>query len=201
MLKKCSNVLVCSDSEYLKSRYEEIAERLGITISTRYNNTYVHNYERIITDSGSLAQIPVCYSDRICIVLHADEDFIPLSRDVTSFVFCLQDDREVERSLYRILDDCPGYVSLSLTEEIDGVANPVFTDGRCTLDFGHGIYTYNEERISISPAQSVYLARWLLHGKKDSSKRKHLFDLRLKYGKDFLADVDRRGFVTERRYV
>lgn len=201
MLKKYSNVLVCSDSEYLKSRYEEVAERLGVTINTRYNSVYVHNYERIIADSESVGMIPVCYMDKVCIVLRSGEDFLPLSRNVTSFVFCLQDDREVERSLYRVLDDCPEYSDISLTEEIEGVANPVFTTDRCKLDFAHGVYTYDDERISISPAQSIYLARWLLHGKKDASKRKHLFDLRQKYGKDFLANVDRYGFVTERKYV
>ena len=47
--------------------------------------------------------------------------------------------------------------------------------------------------IYLTDSSKKYLAQWLLNGLKDNSKRMILCNLRKKFGKDFLSDIDRFG--------
>ena len=55
---------------------------------------------------------------------------------------------------------------------------------------GAGIYLRKSEK--------EYLARWVLMGNKDNSKRILLCKMRKRFGKDFMQDVDRKGNYTGR---
>ena len=56
---------------------------------------------------------------------------------------------------------------------------------------------YKGKAIYVTKAQKRYLADWLLNGHKDNSKRVLLFELRKKFGNDFLREVDRHGQIKE----
>ena len=68
-----------------------------------------------------------------------------------------------------------------------------FQFGDYSFQFDKNKFTYKGKPIYLVDSQKRYLAEWLLNGHKDNSKRMVLCTMRKKFGKDFLADINRFG--------
>ena len=69
----------------------------------------------------------------------------------------------------------------------------VFSKGDYHFDFKRNIFKYKGNDISLSPAEKRILAKWLLAQKKDHNTSSQLYLMRKRFGKDFLADIDKYG--------
>ena len=68
-----------------------------------------------------------------------------------------------------------------------------FCYGDYDFRFDKSQFKYKGKMIYLTDSSKKYLAQWLLNGLKDNSKRMILCNLRKKFGKDFLSDIDRFG--------
>lgn len=195
MLKVCSSALVLSGVPRFVSYVTEIAKDCGVEVETNesWNERYRLNNDIIICGSKYLSDINTQYYDRVRLVLKTTETvntFVQMG--ITHFIFDYNNVRELAYSFYiddqELLSD-----SSNVSEVIMPIENKHFVMGKYNFNFDTDVYKYAGIGIYLYPMEKVYLAKWLLLGEKDNSKRITLFRLRKRFGKAFLEDIDRKG--------
>ena len=99
----------------------------------------------------------------------------------SKFVFDITDDRQITASLIVNKE--------STVINIDGI----FTTDKYNFNFKYKVYKYNNKGLYLTKGEQAYLYLWLIKGIKDNSKRFMLYDMRRKFGKDFLSDISKKG--------
>lgn len=195
MLKVCSSALVLSGVPRFVAYVTEIAKDCGVEVETNesWNERYRLNNDIIICGSKYLSDINIQYYERVRLVLKTTETvntFVQMG--ITHFIFDYNNVRELAYSFYiddqELLSD-----SSNVSEVIMPIENKHFVMGKYNFNFDTDVYKYAGIGIYLYPMEKVYLAKWLLLGEKDNSKRITLFRLRKRFGKAFLEDIDRKG--------
>lgn len=195
MLKVCSSALVLSGVPRFVAYVTEIAKDCGVEVETNesWNERYRLNNDIIICGSKYLSDINTQYYERVRLVLKTTETvntFVQMG--ITHFIFDYNNVRELAYSFYiddqELLSD-----SSNVSEVIMPIENKHFVMGKYNFNFDTDVYKYAGIGIYLYPMEKVYLAKWLLLGEKDNSKRITLFRLRKRFGKAFLEDIDRKG--------
>ena len=69
----------------------------------------------------------------------------------------------------------------------------VFSKGDYHFDFKKNIFKYKGNDITLSSGEKRILAKWLLAGKRGNNSYVQVFQMRKRFGKDFLAGIDKYG--------
>lgn len=196
MLKVCSNVLLLSGVASFISHVTEIANDIEtvIDVADTWNVNYRVNAEVIICGSKYIDCIGKEDYDKIRLVLKTDETVIPFIRKgITHFIFDHTNKREVAFSMFVDKEEQINERPASLSDIMSEAHISLFHNDRYFFNFASDTFRFKGAGIYLRKSEKEYLARWVLMGNKDNSKRILLCKMRKRFGKDFMQDVDRKG--------
>ena len=198
MLRTCSSILLLSGVPRFVQYVSEVARDAGAEINSYedWNVNYRINEDIVICGSKYLSCINTSDYKKVRLVLKTDEtvtEFIKMG--ITHFIFDYNNVRELAFSFFVSEEDVKE--TLTITNVISKADKKHYVKGRYDFNFETDSFKYEGVGIYLRKCEKLFLAEWLLLGKKDNSKRSYLCSLRKKFGKTFLADVDRYGSFKE----
>lgn len=200
MLVKCKRALLLSDVISFSNLYRGLADEVGVdlTVETDWAERYRVTQEIVILGSKFLDRLNKTYYDSAVLILKSDESPYPfIQKGIKRFIFDYQNKYELFTAFFKEEPVYVNYASMELKDLVKEYNADSFRYGNYDFDFLADSFKYKGKAIYITRAQKRYLAHWLLNGHKDNSKRMLLFDLRKKFGNDFLREVDRHGQIEE----
>ena len=202
MLVKCKRALLLSDVTSFSNMYRELADEVGVdlTVETDWTDKYRIKQEVVILGSKFLEKISKTYYSSVVLILKSDESPYPyIQQGITRFIFDYHNKYELFTALFKEEPIYVSYASMELKDLVKEYNSDSFRYKDYDFDFLGDSFRYKGKALYITKAQKRYLAEWLLNGHKDNSKRMLLFDLRKKFGNDFLREVDRHGQIEEEK--
>lgn len=202
MLRKCSNALLLSSAKAFSSLYEQLASELEVTVrvEAEWNASYRIKEEVVICGSKYVEAINKAYYPITVVILKSGESFLPYAKmGISRFIFDHENQYELAFALFKeekiVLHASSNDLKTIIKE--NGVTS--FQAGEYQFFFDKNKYLYKGKQIYLTESHKRYLAEWLLNGHKDNSKRMIMCNLRKKFGKDFLKDIDRFGQLKEEK--
>lgn len=201
MLRICSSALLLSNVVSFVHYIAGITSDLGIKLESTdtWNINYRLNSEVIVCGSKYLPYISAADYDKVRLILKTDEtvaQFIEMG--ITHFIFDYNNVREVAFSFY-VEENEKQHSEMTLADIVSKTKVSHFVKGKYDFNFATNAFKYDGVGIYLRESEKVYLAKWLLLNIKENDKRILLFNMRKKFGKDFMQDVDRLGKVTEEK--
>lgn len=188
-MEKVKSVLLITEVDSFAREYEALAEEVEVTIDTAFdwNTRYRVQDDIIICGSKFLDRIHVEYYNKVTLILKQGESpFQYMKLGINNFIFDYKNHNELLFAFYRKTD--------ALVQEYSTV---IFHKEDYNFRWDLDLFEYRNERIYLTKGEKSYLYSWLIAMKKDNNKRSMIFNMRKKFGKDFLADVDRHGNIKE----
>lgn len=201
MLRICSKALVLTTVPSFSKYISDIANDLNVEIETTdvWNINYRLNADIIICGSKYIPYINVMNFDKVRLLLRTDEtvsEFIEMG--ITHFIFDYNNIREVSFCFF-VNEKEKQSDEMTVSDITYKTKIAHLVKGKYDFNFGTNSFKYNGIGIYLRDSEKLYLAKWLLLGKKDNDKRVLLFKMRKKFGKDFMSDVDRLGKIKEEK--
>lgn len=196
MLVKCKSALLLSDVPSFAEMFKMIADEVEVklTVEAQWNTKYRVTDEVVILGSKFLDSLNEAYYPNVVLILKSDESpYKFIQKGITRFIFDYHNKYELFTSLFRLEAVTVHTSNLSLQELLKDCSVWNFQFGDYSFQFDKNKFTYKGKPIYLVDSQKRYLAEWLLNGHKDNSKRMVLCTMRKKFGKDFLADINRFG--------
>lgn len=198
MMHKVSKALLISDVASFYENYEALSEDIGVNlqVESEWNARYRVNADVIILGSKNLESLNKTYYPMTVLILKEGESPAPyIKMGITRFIFNYKNKFELLTALFRpdpvIIHDADSeYIDIVKTSDVMS-----FCCGNYNFRFDKSQFKYKGKVIYLTDSSKKYLAQWLLNGHKDNSKRMILCNLRKKFGKDFLSDIDRFGQI------
>ena len=200
MLVKCKRALLLSDVISFANMYRQVADEVdvGLTVESDWSDKYRITQDVVILGSKYLSKINKSYYNSAVLILKADESPYPfIQQGISRFIFDYQNKYELFMAFFKEEPVYVSYASMELKELVKEYNSDSFCRGDYNFNFLTDSFVYKGKAIYVTKAQKRYLADWLLNGHKDNSKRVLLFELRKKFGNDFLREVDRHGQIKE----
>lgn len=198
MLEHYNSVLLLSDNELFCKTVSSIAEELGVKIrcEAEWKKIYRVREDIIICGSKYLDSINEAFIPCTTVILKQNEEMFQYVRiGINRFIFDYRNKDELKYSMMKMEKEYIAGGSEDLQLLLSKATYKKFIQKDYDFQFDRNIYRYKGKLVYFSDFQKCYLARWLLLGIKDNSKRTHLCLMRKKFGRDFLADIDRFGGV------
>lgn len=163
-----------------------------LDIEREWNVNYIARQSVIITDTSMISLINEELLPRTTLVLKETDNFTEYMNKVYNYIFDMNDERQLIRAL--------------LTDRVDNIttqdiirSHATYNKGDYNFNFSVEKFNYKKRGIYLTKGQQKFLYAWLILANKDTSGRKHLCVMRKKFGKDFLADVDKKGNIKEEK--
>lgn len=200
MLRKCSSALLLSNVDSFAQLYTQYAEELGVSlrVEKEWCSKYRVAEEIVICGTKYLSDLNKAYYANAVVILKKGESPAPyMQMGITRFIFDFQNQYELAFALYKPEKVFVVQQSSNIKTVLQDSVLLSFNLGEYKFDFQQDRYFYKGKGIYLAKMEKTYLAEWLLQGHKDNNKRNYLYNLRRKFGKDFLKDVDRFGNLKE----
>lgn len=200
MLRKCSSVLLLTNFEPFGQLYSQLAEEMGVSlrVEEEWNERYRVAADVVICGSKYLDSINRAYYPITVVILRSGESPAGYIKEgITRFIFDHENRYELALALYKPEKIYVQQKEMDVKSVLDGSPVLNYEYGAYRFDFSRDRYFYKSKGIYLTKREKTYLAEWLLNGHKDNEKRMCLFNMRKKFGKDFLADIDRFGQLKE----
>ena len=200
MLRKCSNALLLTNVESFSQLYSQYAEELGISlrVEKEWNVRYRVTEEVVICGSKYLESLHRSYYGTVVLILKEGESPAPYIKEgVTRFIFDYQNRYELALALYRPEKVFVAQQDTNVKTVLEDSLMLSFELGDYKFNFQQDRFFYKGKGLYLTKTEKVYLADWLLNGHKDNSKRNCLFNMRKKFGNDFLKNINRFGQLRE----
>ena len=202
MLKKSKSALLLSANEDFSSRYEALAKSVGVTLYTEngWNTRYRVKDDVVILGGKHLDSLNEAYYDKAVVILNEGESTAPyIQRGIQHFIFNYQNKFELITALFYQEPVVVRAQNMKVEEIIKEKGVNRFVQKDYDFRFDKDVFMYKGRQIYIRRGEQKFLADWLLMGHKDNKRRTLLYNLRDRFGKDFLADIDRFGRIKEER--
>ena len=196
MLHKVKNALLLTDVEQFRKKDVELAYDMDVKLDceSAWKKNYRIGNEAVITGSKFLDSINEVYYPSVVLILKEGEKPFPfIQMGIKHFIFDYKNVLELSMAFYKEVDILKFHVKEKLSGVLEKSAATRFIHGNYDFSFDTENFVYRGKRIFLSETAKVYLAEWLLRGKKDNNRRTILCNLRKSFGKTFLRDVDRFG--------
>lgn len=200
MLRKSSSALLLTNIDSFARFCNECAEELNVSL--RVENEWNYNFrvteEVILCGSKYLDVINEKFYPKVVLILKDNESPFPfMQKGITRFVFNYNNRVELMYAFYKQEKVYIKQEDESVKSVLNTVHTLVFKKGEYDFDFGKDRFYFQNKGIYLTKTEKVYLANWLLSGKKDNKQRGTLCRLRKKFGDIFLDNVDRFGQLKE----
>lgn len=202
MLKKSKSALLISANEDFSSRYEALAKSVGVILytETEWNTRYRVKDDVVILGGKYLDNLNEAYYDKAVVILNEGESTAPyIQRGIQHFIFNYQNKFELITALFYQEPVVVRAQNMKVEEIIKEKGVNRFVQKDYDFRFDKDVFMYKGRQIYIRRGEQKFLADWLLMGHKDNKRRTLLYNLRDRFGKDFLADIDRFGRIKEER--
>ena len=196
MLEKCQTGLLISDVPSFCSMYQKLANSIGVTLNyeDKWDKMYRLNSDVIILGTKYIEAVNASYYPKTVVILKEGESPAPyISKGISHFIFDHTNKYELICALFRLKTVTVHRTSNDIEESIRASGCTIYNIGDYNFDFGKNRFLYKGKAIYLCTSQKAYLAEWLLNANKDNAKRTILYNMRHKFGKDFLRDIDRFG--------
>jgi hypothetical protein len=200
MLKTCSKALLLSGVKSFIALYKQLAEEMEIELraEAEWHSSYRVKEDVIICGTKYLEDINKAYYPITVLILKSGESFIPYAKKgISRFIFDYNNQYELAFALMRPEEIVLHASSNELKAIIKESALTSYQMGEYQFFFDKNRFLYKGKPIYLAESAKRYLAEWLLNGHKDNKKRMVLFNLRKRFGDEFLRDVDRFGQIKE----
>lgn len=202
MLSKVKSALLLTPVDSFAEHYTALAEGIGVRMERRdeWGRMFRMGADVVIYGSRYFDCMNSAYYPSSVIILREGESPEPyIEAGVSRFIFNHRNSYELLCALYKE-EAVIVHASGGGLEEILRNAPAVrFCFGKYDFRFDENLFAYGGHSIYMPESSKRYLAEWLLRGNKDNSKRMILCNLRKKFGKDFLRDIDRFGQIKEKK--
>lgn len=185
MQRKCSSIILLTENHDYASFVENVAKGndIDFTSDTVWRVSRKLTQDLILCSSKWLGKISILIYDRVVVILKSNESPLPYIRmGIQNFIFGYKDVFQFEYIFNKKLE-------LPVKAEEKGL----YCEGDYRFDFSREEFFYKGRSIYVSRAEKEYLSLWLLSGIKDNTKRYHLWNMRKRFGKEFLKEVSRTG--------
>lgn len=202
MLKKSKSALLISANDDFSSRYEALAKSVGVVlyIETEWNTRYRVKDDVVILGGKHLDNLNEAYYDKAVVILNEGESTAPyIQKGIQHFIFNYQNKFELITALFYQEPVVVRAQNMKVEEIIKEKGVNRFVQKDYDFRFDKDVFMYKGRQIYIRRGEQKFLADWLLMGHKDNKRRTLLYNLRDRFGKDFLADIDRFGRIKEER--
>ena len=200
MLRKIKKALLLSDVPSFTENYKALASDIGVdlTVEEEWNCKYRVGAETVILGSKYLQDLNSAYYPSAVLILKEGESPASYIKEgITRFIFDYKNSYELLCAFYKPEAIVIHASDMNLSDIIKDCVYTNFQFGDYDFKFDRNVFKYKGNPVYFTEAVKRYLAEWLLNGHKDNSKRTFLCNLRKRFGKEFLADVDRFGNLKE----
>lgn len=200
MLIKCSSALLLTNIDSFAHFCTECAEELNVylRVESEWNYNFRISEEVILCGSKYLDSVNEKFYPNVVLILKDTERPFPfMQKGITRFVFNYNNRVELMYAFYKQEKVYIKQEDESVKSVLDTACTLVFKKGEYNFDFGKDRFYFQNKGIYLTKTEKVYLANWLLSGKKDNKQRGTLCRLRKKFGDIFLDNVDRFGQLKE----
>lgn len=173
MMKLCSKLLLLTSDTSIEGSFVTAASKLGMSSNILVAKRMPHgvvNYDVIVVDFTEAKKESTPSS---AIVLLKDRKIGKLTDKYSRFIFNAEDPREIFLSFF--------------VPDTGSVTEKVITYGCVTLDFTEDKYFLDGKEIYIRKKEKEYLRRRFLLRENVSDMRHLLFNMRQRFGRDFLT--------------
>ena len=198
MLKKVNKAMLLSDVPSFYNGFKALAEDIGVsfTVESEWNTKFRVSADILIFGGKYLSSVNEAYYPVSVVILREGESPAPyIKMGITRFIFNYRNTFELLCSLYKPEATIVYSARTEYEALIGNCKAESFIFGDYNFNFKDDRFKYRGKLIFLSKASKRYLAEWLLNGTKDNSKRMILCNLRKKFGKDFLREINRYGDV------
>lgn len=187
MLRKCSNVLLITGDDSFAKVVEDVAFELEVDIQreTEWSVNFKCLKDVIICDSDKSDCIREEYRKLAVVVLGEGESLSHYTATFDRYIFDRTDRREIALAFM--------YSGRGRVSPKGIIKEGLWQSDEYTFFFGRNVYRYRGNDIYLRDSEIRWLYGWLMEGNKDDSKRMYLTNMRRRFGKDFLADIGRKG--------
>lgn len=199
MLKRCCSVLLLTSNVPLIERYEALGADLSIRVRAEkiWHESLRVNEGAIICEPEYVDQINKEYIDKVVVILNDTTPALYLKKGVEHFLFDTENDFEIICSMFTAKE-------LVTKEEkpaqiLENCNSKVFEASRYKFNFQYKRFYLDGRPIYIKEYEQKYLIEWLLMGHKNNDKRMMLCNMRKRFGKDFLREINRFGKLKEEK--
>ena len=185
MQRKCSSIMLLTENPDYASFVEKVAKEydVGFTTETTWRLSRKLTQDLILCSGKWVERISNLNYSRVVVILKSNESPLPyLKVGISSFIFGYKEVNQFEYIFNKKFE-------LPVKAKEEGV----FIEGDYRFDFSRDDFIYKGRSIYVSRAEKEYLSIWLLSGMKDNTKRYHLWNMRKRFGKEFLKEVSRTG--------
>lgn len=202
MLEKCKTALLLTNVPSFAERYTLLAKSIGVKLYTEeeWNARYRVSNDVVILGAKYLERLNKAYYREAVVILHKGENPTPyMQMGIEKFIFDISNEYELLLAFFKRENIVLHSDSMELKELIKTSQAKIFCFGDYNFDFGKNMFFYKGRNIYFTNGQKKYLVEWLLNSYKDNKKRMILWNLRKKFGEDFLKDVNRFGTIKEEK--
>lgn len=199
MLEKAENVILISEVESFADTYKGLAEDIGVELKvvSEWKPIYRVNADVVILGSKHLDKLNSAYYNKVVLILKEDESPLPfVKKGISRFIYNFRNTYELAMALYctkQIEKNGKSEKNDLYNKTLSECADQIFCLGKYEFDFIRDVFKYKQKEIYLTVSEKNYLAMWLLKHEKPVEKRIHLFNMRKKFGKDFLCDINKYG--------
>lgn len=196
MLTKVKTALLITEVPSFKVSYSVIAREIGVELMAeeRWSSAYKVNTDVVILGSKHLEELNPAYYNLAVVILRKDENPFPyIAMGITRFIYDYKNQYELMFALYRQEKVYVHASSSSLQDLLKHSNGGLYKFGEYEFNFYGNRFLYFGKPLYITESEQKYLIEWLINGHKDNDKRMMLCNMRKKFGKEFLKDVDRHG--------
>lgn len=197
MLKKVSKALLLTDVASFGEKYMELADscEVELTVASEWSTMYRVKADVIICGSKYLDKINPAYISLVTILLGKEETphkFI--QQGVERFIFDYKNKVELSAAFYKAEKEIKTFACSEGLQDILKESEIIdYHYGDYDFKFAKNDFKYKRKPIYLTKGEKNYLAEWLLKSHKDNSKRIILFNLRKRFGQQFLREVSKYG--------
>lgn len=199
MLKTCSKFTLITEDKWIQNAYDVISRNcdLRMKVCEKWDIKNRCDDDLIVCDSFFADTISDDYTHKTVIILKEGESFVPYRKRFDRFVFNRENKNELTYALLRIKLDFKQEIAelTTIGSIIKEAGESVYSSGDYFFDFGNGVYKYKGKGIFLTEGNKIMLARWLLLHIKNGNARTQAYQLRRKFGADFLKDINIKGGI------
>lgn len=196
MLTKVKRALLISNVPSFQVRYKVLANEIGVELTTEseWKTAYRVTEDIVILGTEHLDSLnPIYYGNAVIILKENENPFPYIKKGISRFIFNYQNKYELLTAFFKSEEIYIHASSESLKNILKHSNWKSFRFAEYDFKFDQNKYFYNGSQLYLTEAEQRYLAEWLLNGHKDNKKRMILCNLRKKFGKNFLKNVNRLG--------
>lgn len=185
-------LLLSKDTDFI-ARYETVAQlcNVELTVRSEWNERYRINQDVVIAEGELASLVASEYKNRLVLVFSGN--IAEMRAKADRFIFNKENLQELIYAFLKIDNSVKIKDTRSVTSIVISSGRSIFKEADYDFDFANSTFRYKGKEIYVSDGQKIVLAKWLLLGERGNNCYVQIHQMRKKFGKDFLSDINKYG--------